>query len=95
MKDWELQLALDDPDDPIHGEIEAALERQHVTEAEAVRRFRRLGARRQRLQQANDELAQEIREALSASEGVISKVDAARLLGVDRTLLYKTYLTGK
>lgn len=60
--------------------------------AEAVLTFKRLGERRERLQQANDELAQEIREALQATEGVISKTLAAELLGVDRTLLYKTYL---
>jgi transcriptional regulator of acetoin/glycerol metabolism len=54
--------------------------------------LRLLGERRQRHLEAGEELAEEIRQALAATEGQINRTEAASLLGVDRTLLYKTYL---
>jgi transcriptional regulator of acetoin/glycerol metabolism len=66
-----------------------------LAKAEAVLAFERLGERRQELQRANDELAQDIRQALQDNDGLISKSLAAQLLGMDRAGLYKTYLTTK
>ena len=34
MKDWELDLALQDPNDPIHADIEQALREQHGTDVD-------------------------------------------------------------
>jgi transcriptional regulator of acetoin/glycerol metabolism len=59
---------------------------------DSIALLRRLGERRQRHLEAGEELAEEIRQALAATEGQVSRTEAASLLGVDRTLLYKTYL---
>lgn len=59
---------------------------------EAIKLFSGLGKHRLRLQQESEKLAEEIRQALAASEGEISRSDAASLLGMDRSALYKTYL---
>lgn len=53
-----------------------------------------LGQRRQRHEDEDAELAGEIRQALAAvegSEGAVSKTEAARLLKMHRTTLYRVY----
>jgi transcriptional regulator of acetoin/glycerol metabolism len=66
-----------------------------MTNDDPTKLLQRLGERRQRHLEAGERLAEEIRQALAATEGQVSRTDAASLLGVDRTLLYKTYLTSK
>lgn len=63
-----------------------------MTTEDPIKLLRRLGERRQRHLKAGEELAEEIRQALTATEGQVNRTEAASLLGVDRTLLYKTYL---
>jgi transcriptional regulator of acetoin/glycerol metabolism len=60
---------------------------------ESVALLARLGAQRARLQEEQEALNEEIRQALVATDGEISKVEAAQLLGIDRTTLYRTYLS--
>jgi transcriptional regulator of acetoin/glycerol metabolism len=66
-----------------------------MTTEDPIKLLRGLGERRQRLLEEGERLAEEIREALIATEGQVSRTEAASLLGVDRTLLYKTYLPSK
>lgn len=54
--------------------------------------LRRLGQRRREHQLAGERLAEDIRLALEVTEGDVSRVDAAHLLGIDRTTLYQVYL---
>jgi transcriptional regulator of acetoin/glycerol metabolism len=55
--------------------------------------LRRLGERRAQLQQDQEQLVEDIRAALVATEGDVSRVDACHLLGIDRTTLYRNYLS--
>lgn len=57
--------------------------------------LRKLGERRQEHLEAGERLADAISMALTASEGFVSRTDAAKYLGIDRTSLYKTYLPTK
>jgi transcriptional regulator of acetoin/glycerol metabolism len=66
-----------------------------MTNQDPTKLFRRLGERRQRHLEAGERLAEEIRQALAATEGQVSRTEAASLLGIDRTTLYQVYLTGK
>ena len=66
-----------------------ATSEQHLA---AVKLFSGLGKHRLRLQEESDKLAEEIRQALASTEGEISKVEVASLLGMDRAGLYRTYL---
>jgi transcriptional regulator of acetoin/glycerol metabolism len=66
-----------------------------MTNEDPTKLLRRLGERRQRHLEAGERLAEEIRQALIATEGQVSRTEAASLLGVDRTTLYQVYLTGK
>lgn len=50
-----------------------------------------LGRRRQQHEDEDAELAHEIREALSACDGVVSKTEAATRLKMHRTTLYRVY----
>ena len=52
----------------------------------------RLGKRRQAHIAAGERLAADIRQALTLSDGFISKSDAAHLLGMDRSSMYRTYI---
>lgn len=55
------------------------------------KRLRELGQRRKTNETADEALAKEIREALDAAEGVVSTTEAANLLGIHRTTLYRVY----
>ena len=59
----------------------------------ATTRLRKLGERRQRHIEEQERLAGEIRQALEATEGIISRSHAADLLGIERSTLYRTYLS--
>lgn len=50
-----------------------------------------LGKRRTKHDAEGVELAKEIREALEQTEGVIPLTEAADLLGIHRTTLYRVY----
>lgn len=50
-----------------------------------------LGERRRRHDAEGVKLAQEIREALEATDGVVPLTEAADLLGIHRTTLYRVY----
>lgn len=63
-----------------------------TADEDSIALLRRLGQRRHQHQLAGERLAEDIRLALEATEGDVSRVDAAALLGIDRTALYKTYL---
>jgi transcriptional regulator of acetoin/glycerol metabolism len=66
-----------------------------MTNEDPIKLLQGLGERRQRHLEAGERLAEEIRQALIATEGQVSRTEAASLLGVDRTTLYQVYLTGK
>jgi transcriptional regulator of acetoin/glycerol metabolism len=51
----------------------------------------RLGARRKRLETAQDTLADDVRDALSRAYGKVSVAEAARLLHLHRTTVYRVY----
>lgn len=57
-----------------------------------IRLLRRLGQRRQRLLEATEQLNEEIRQAVAETEGQVTRTDAAKLLGMDRTSLHRTYV---
>ena len=64
-----------------------------VPESVDVRdRLRSLGERRAQLNSDGSSLASEISDALAAADGIVSMSEAARLLGVHRTTLYRVYL---
>jgi transcriptional regulator of acetoin/glycerol metabolism len=63
-----------------------------IREQQAIRRLSKLGERRARLQEEQERLADEIRQTLLDTEGEVSKVDAAKLLGIAYTTLYRVYL---
>jgi transcriptional regulator of acetoin/glycerol metabolism len=56
-------------------------------------RLRRLGERRRRLLEATEQLNEEIRQAVAETEGQVTRVEAAKLLGMDRTSLHRTYVS--
>jgi transcriptional regulator of acetoin/glycerol metabolism len=51
----------------------------------------RLGARRKRLETAQDTLADDVRDALGRAYGKVSVAEAARLLNLHRTTVYRVY----
>lgn len=51
----------------------------------------RLGARRKRLETAQDTLSDDVRDALGRAYGKVSVVEAARLLNLHRTTVYRVY----
>jgi transcriptional regulator of acetoin/glycerol metabolism len=51
----------------------------------------RLGARRKRLETAQDTLADDVRDALGRAYGKVSVAEAARLLHLHRTTVYRVY----
>lgn len=53
--------------------------------------LRALGRRRAQQEQRDIELSSEIRDALARAEGHVSKAEAADLLGLHRTTLYRVY----
>lgn len=53
--------------------------------------LRALGRRRKSLTKQDAELAVQISDALARAEGEISKAEAADLLGLHRTTLYRVY----
>ena len=54
-------------------------------------KLKRLGRRRAAHEQRGDALMREIRAALVEAEGVVPRTEAAALLGVHRTTLYRVY----
>lgn len=63
-----------------------------MTSQEGAAWLRRLGERRKRHEQEGRELADAIRLALQFTEGEVDRSEAARLLGLDRSAMYRTYL---
>lgn len=61
------------------------------TPDEARAKLAELGQRRQRMEDEDAEVADLIRQALAKSEGMVSKTEAAALLGMHRTTLYRVY----
>lgn len=53
--------------------------------------LRALGRRRAVQEEREHELSSDIRDALARAEGHISKAEAADLLGLHRTTLYRVY----
>lgn len=53
--------------------------------------LRALGKRREAQEQRDNELGAAIRDALARAEGKVSKAEAADLLGLHRTTLYRVY----
>jgi DNA invertase Pin-like site-specific DNA recombinase len=53
--------------------------------------LKRLGTRRKRLEADQDKLAGEVRDVLGRSYGQISVAEAARLLNIHRTTVYRVY----
>lgn len=51
----------------------------------------RLGARRKRLETAQDTLSDDVRDALGRAYGKVSVTEAARLLHLHRTTVYRVY----
>lgn len=64
------------------------------TDDDVRERLRSLGERRARLTEDESSLAVEISDALRDAEGLIPRAEAARLIGVHRTTLYRVYLNG-
>lgn len=65
-----------------------------MTPEAARRRLADLGARRRAHDEAGAALAKEIRRALVATDGVIPLTEAAELLDIHRTTLYRVYRPG-
>jgi transcriptional regulator of acetoin/glycerol metabolism len=63
-----------------------------MTNEDPIKRLRKLGERRRKLLADTEQLNQEIRQAVAETEGQITRVDAAKLLGMDRTSLHRTYV---
>jgi transcriptional regulator of acetoin/glycerol metabolism len=63
-----------------------------MREQQAIRRLSRLGERRARLAEEQDQLADEIRQALIDTEEYVNRSHAADLLGIERSTLYRVYL---
>lgn len=60
--------------------------------ADEVRfRLRSLGQRRRRLREREEELSEEVTDALRDAVDVISVAEASRLLGIHRTTVYRVY----
>lgn len=53
--------------------------------------LKRLGKRRVKLQKDEEELSDEVRAALESAYGVVSVAEAARLLHLHRTTVYRVY----
>lgn len=54
-------------------------------------RLRSLGQRRRRLRTREEELSDEVTQALREAVDVISVAEASRLLGIHRTTVYRVY----
>jgi transcriptional regulator of acetoin/glycerol metabolism len=62
-----------------------------VPETDIRARLAELGERRQQMEDQDAELAAEIREALAAAKGHVSTTEAATLLKMHRTTIYRVY----
>lgn len=60
-------------------------------EKEIRARLKRLGARRERQMEHETALATEVEDALREAYGVISVAEAARILKLHRTTVYRVY----
>lgn len=54
--------------------------------------LRQLGERRSQHEGDGTSLAADIADALMRAEGVVSRAESARLIGIHRTTLYRVYL---
>lgn len=54
--------------------------------------LRQLGERRNQHEGDGTDLAADISDALMRAQGVVSRAEAARLIGIHRTTLYRVYL---
>lgn len=54
-------------------------------------RLKKLGARRVKQQADDERLAADVQEALDAAYGKVPVAEAARLLGLHRTTVYRVY----
>jgi DNA invertase Pin-like site-specific DNA recombinase len=58
-------------------------------------RLRRVAERRRAAEREDDEIADEIRDSINeARDANISMTEVARLLEIDRTSMYRTYING-
>lgn len=65
-----------------------------LSNTEARRRLAALAKQRQRQDEGARALAEDIKEAVRSAQRVLSTSEIARLLQMDRSTLYRTYLNG-
>lgn len=69
----------------------ARLDAMAATADDVRVRLRSLGQRRRRLRTREEELSDEVTQALREAVDVISVAEASRLLGIHRTTVYRVY----
>lgn len=65
-----------------------------LSKPEAERRLKLLRRQRDRQKATMGDLATDIRNTVRAAQDVMPAAEIARLLGIDRSTLYRTYLDG-
>jgi DNA invertase Pin-like site-specific DNA recombinase len=63
-----------------------------MTEQQAIRKLSKLGERRAKIAQEQDQLADDIRQAIIDCDPYVNRSYAAALLGIERSTLYRVYL---
>lgn len=62
-----------------------------MTERQVRTALKRIGRRREKLAESQDQLRADTVEGLNMAKGVISTSEAARLVGLNRSTVYEVY----